>query len=209
MIGSFSITVRARATTISTISLSGVATVAGHLKVSFGGTLTMSSVVYDVLALTHAWVYNLNTEAVSEYTNFGFNSMAVVGGVTFACGRGGLFTLNGASDNGALINPTMTLGTTDFGVVGEREATRKKSVDVIYVSGVSPRPVNVTCATTDGTFNYLTSSAPTALSNAVATPGKGLRARYWAVSVASTGGAPLEVDAVDLMIVTTKRRVGL
>ena len=207
MIGSFIINARVTAQINDTIQSAGTFAAVAHYADTLTSKFTLLGTFYDMGAPTLAWVYNLNTEAVSEYTNHSYNSMAVIDGVAFGCDAHGLYMLAGTSDNGTAIPASITLATVDYGS-NDREAAVRKSMEAIYVAGISSQPVNVTCTTEVGSYTYASRAPLGSTANARIDVGKGLRGRFWTVSVANASGDPIELDAVDLSVASTTRRVG-
>jgi len=102
----------------------------------------VSGVLSQVLAeVYHAIAVNTELSAVTEYTNYAFNSMCEFNGKYYASGASGVVRLDGATDLGQTIVPVARFGTNDLhsGVVKSFEdsyftgkANSQTVVKVIY-----------------------------------------------------------------------------
>ena len=164
-----------------------------------------------------AWVMNTDTGAVSWYDNWAFTSMATVGGKVFAAGPDGLHVLGGDLDGADQIDARVDYGYTEFGGYGQDGSPkmsewRKRMVGLWfgYHSGGA-------LAATVGAYGQLvprdqyTYTMPARPAghprNNRITPGKGLSARYWRISVANTGGCAFEVHSVTAEVAESTRRL--
>lgn len=65
-------------------------------------------------ALYVGYAVNVRNAAVTEYANYPFNSMAVIGGVPYGAGPGGVFRLEGPDDDGTPIPAALRTGALAF-----------------------------------------------------------------------------------------------
>ena len=162
-----------------------------------------------------AWVMNAKTGAVSWYDNWAFNSMTTVGGKVFAAGPDGLSVLGGDTDGADTIDARIDYGWQEFG--GYDQEGMPKALDVkkrvlgLWFGYHSDGPMDATVETYgQGYGPYTYSMAPRSADqprNNRITPGKGLNARYWRVSVANTGGCNFELHSINAETANSTRRL--
>jgi hypothetical protein len=149
-------------------------------------------------------VMHTETNAVSEYTNYPFNSFAQFNGVYLGAGANGLFALTGDTDAGTIINAAARVGITDFGT------SHLKRVDRAYV-GYRTDGNLIMSVFTDETVqrDYLLSGNGYAgLHGAFTRFGKGLAARYYQFQIANQNGAYFDMNMIELKPTELKRRIG-
>lgn len=145
------------------------------------------------------WVANARTGAVTEYSNYGFNSFAQIGGRYIATSDTGLYELTGDSDDGADIVARIRSGFQQFsgthlgqfksaylGVTGGGDYILK----VILTSGAE---YDYAVKAEDGRHTKIN-------------VGKGLRARYFAFELISAG-QDFDLDLVEFVPIIAQRRV--
>ena len=138
-----------------------------------------------------AYVYHPDHDAFTEYTNFGFNSYARIGGNYFAASNSGLYRLEGEADAGAPIAAHVLTGMLDFG-----GHTMSRTPRVYFdFSGDSGLAVSV-YTSIDGlrrteAFALSLSAAPVDRS-ACLPLGRGLPSHFWQYRVSNVSGGDLE-----------------
>jgi hypothetical protein len=145
------------------------------------------------------WVMNTRSGAVSEYQNYAFNSFARVGNKYLAAADTGLYELLGDKDDGTDIIATIRSGFAQW------SGTHLGSFKAAYlaVAGVGDYVLRI--ITRDGkTFNYRVTAADgrTVKVNL----GKGLRSRYFAFELVSTG-QDFDLDTLEFIPLVADRRV--
>ena len=84
---------------------------------SGGFTDSLSAAVGDRAAVDgQVWVVNLATEASSQYDDFGFNSFFTHEGRHYGVASDGIYLLEGATDNGEVIESMVDFGINDCGL---------------------------------------------------------------------------------------------
>lgn len=148
----------------------------------------------------------MHTEAMalSAYSNFPFNSFAMFNGVALGACDNGIFTLGGATDNGALIQAAARVGISDFGT------SFLKRVDRVYVGYRTDGNLVLRIFTDEvNQRDYLLSATgKSGLHGNHARLGKGLVARYWQFEVRNQDGADFEMNMIELKPTKLRRRVG-
>lgn len=151
--------------------------------------------LFDAIAL------NLANNASSTYENFKFNAMTLWNGKYIASSDDGLFVLDGNTDNGSPINAALTLGLTDYGTA------QKKTISYVYVGAASEEDANLTVKVDDGELYTYNLPASERVGTRRAVLGKGLRSRYWQLTVSNVSGADIEIESVDVDAAQLSRRI--
>ena len=71
-----------------------------------------------------AWVFNSDTLAPTQYTNFPMNSFMELGNQLYGVASDGIYLLEGASDAGASIDTLVCTGDLNFGALGQKSIPR-------------------------------------------------------------------------------------
>lgn len=149
--------------------------------------------------------YALQTQrhALTTYDHLPFAALAQVDGVYLAAGPGGLFVLEGATDDSALIAASARLGITDFG------DPQVKRVDMIYVNYRTDGALSLNVTTDDtATYSYpLTAHGNERLNTTRVKIGKGARGVYWQLALANVNGADFDLERLDVVPLSTTRRI--
>lgn len=145
------------------------------------------------------WAMNTRTAAVTEYTNYNFNSFAQLGNTYFGASETGLYELLGDDDDGANIISTIKSG---FAQWGGSKFMRFKGI-YMGVRGEGGFVLKLITGD-DKTYNYAVS--PRNQRTTKVHLGKGLKARYWAFELISTG-QDFDLDTIEFVPLVTDRRV--
>lgn len=146
------------------------------------------------------WVMNTHTGAVTEYTNFSFNSFARVGNKYLGASSDGLYELNGDDDDGANILPVVAGGYAQF------NGSRYSSLGNVYLGFHSGGTYVLKIETGDGkVYNYAVTARD--MQTTRVNLGKGLRSRYFTYTLTGTDGADFDLDSIEFLPVTARRRV--
>jgi hypothetical protein len=143
---------------------------------------------------------NTRTGAVTEYTNYGFNSFAKLGRNRFiAASPQGLYSLDGSDDDGTNIAARIRSGYAQFGV------TRFSSLSAAYLGMHGTGNVLFKIITGEGETTVYQVKLNNMASTKVRT-GKGIRARYLAFEL-ETVGQEFDIDSVEFVPIVAQRRV--
>ena len=147
------------------------------------------------------------SQALSTYSNYPFNSFAKLNGVYLGASDAGIFALAGNTDAGVPIAASVRFGVTDFG------STKLKRVDGAYVAYRTDGDL-VLRVTTDETITYDYALAAAGVAGAVGVKGnhvrvgKGLNARFWQFEVSNVNGSDFDLNSLDVKYGLLKRKVG-
>ena len=157
-------------------------------------------------AVSDPIVLSMNTErqALTQYSNYAFNSFAKFNGVFLGASDAGVFELNGADDAGTGISAIARTGTTTFGT------SHQKRVDRAYIGYRADGELRLRVITNetvahDYAVNY---RAISGIHGARVPIGKGLKSRYWQFELQNVGGADFEVDEIEIKPIVLRRRIG-
>lgn len=105
-------------------SFASTAELLTSLLSSGGFTDSISAAVGDRAAIDgQVWVVNLATEASSQYDDFGFNSFFTHEGRHYGVASDGIYLLEGATDNGEVIESMVDFGINDCGLPHRKKIT--------------------------------------------------------------------------------------
>lgn len=149
------------------------------------------------------YVVNLARGAVTEYENYNFNSLAMIGGKPFGAGEEGVYLLQGDDDDGAPIDAYVRTGALNFGSLTK--------VLNGYIGVKADGTVLMKVITRDGGVKkenwYRMKRRPTG--ETVETRfdiAKGLTSTYWQWELANEDGAYFELDFVKVWPLRLTRR---
>jgi len=151
-----------------------------------------------------AWTLNTETAGVTRYDNFGFISMVAHDGVLYAASPEGLFTINGDTDDGRMIEAEVRTGFLDF------SSEQTKRISDIFV-GYTGGQLNFDVETYDGpqeVYTYaMEEREAIAPRNNRLKVGRGLSSRYWRFAIRNVDGADFQVYDVAAEVAPSKRRL--
>ena len=148
-------------------------------------------------------VMHTDTQAITRYNNYPFNSFARFNGVYLGAKDDGIFTLSGADDAGTLIQAAARVGITDF------STSHLKRVDRVYVGYKTTGDMILRVTTEDKAVrDYRMSYLGLIGSHTnIVKFGRGLEARYWQFELRNENGADFELDAMEMKPFILKRRL--
>lgn len=145
------------------------------------------------------WVMNTRSGGVTEYQNYAFNSFARVGNKYIAGADDGLYELLGDDDNGEDIIATIRSGFAQW------SGTHLGSFKAAYLAVAGAGTYILRVLTRDGkTFNYQVTAADG--QTVKVNMGKGLRSRYFAFELVSSG-QDFDLDTLEFVPLVADRRV--
>lgn len=145
------------------------------------------------------WAMNTRTHAVTEYTNYSFNSFARIGNKYLGATKDGLYDLSGDTDAGTDIIADIKSGLAQFAGV---HLSSFKGAYIAARGGGSYVLKLFTGTGEEYHFSVTTDSMKTARIDL----GKGIRARYFAFELISSG-QDFDLDSLEFIPLIAKRRV--
>lgn len=151
-----------------------------------------------------AWAMNMANEALSEYTNFSFNSFTEFNGKYYGAGPNGLYELDGVDDEGTNIDWTVKTGFLD-----NKVPNLKRLNEILFALRYNG-PIRVRVYTDEETYyDYtLANYREDLIHQTRVKTGKGLRSRYFQVELSSMQGSSVELDSLQLPMEPVSRRIG-
>lgn len=154
------------------------------------------------------YIVNVRTAAVSELTNYPFNSFATVqiGGrsITYSAAQEGVYRHGGNDDDGDPIRARVRLGLNDFGT------SQLKRVANAFIGYTSDGQLLLKTITTDGgrkkeNWYKLKARSAHSVVDGRFDIAKGLTARYWSWEVENIDGADFQIDNIKVWPVPLQR----
>jgi len=150
------------------------------------------------------WVLNTRTGALTEYTNYAFNSMTRVGSGTTYLGASstGLYALQGPDDNGTPIVSSIRGGLLQF------SGGQLSSIAGAYLAVRGYGDWYLKIKTGSGQEYVYRVDNPKSMKNNRVELGKGLRARYFSYELTSTG-QDFDFNSLEFIPIQQVRRIGV
>jgi hypothetical protein len=144
-----------------------------------------------------AYVTNLRTNETTQYDNYPFRWIVRAWGRVYGVGPGGLYRLEGDTDNGAPIAATVETRPHLLGTPA------MKFVPVVWISGAAPLRVR---GIADG---QVLPAKQTRVLRAIrrAELGKGTRGRVWAWQFENLNGGRIALRTVDPEVIPSGRKI--
>lgn len=188
-----------RVTSEEELSLTDAELIAMIFSGSLSDTLEVALGAVSPTGDFSAWAVNTTTAAVSEYTNFEFNSFADIYPHYVAAASTGLYTLVGDTDAGTNVIGKIRSGYAQFG--GANLAT----LDMAYLGVRGAGDYVFRVVTADGqSYDYAVTAVD--MKTARIQLGRGLRARYIAIELESSG-QDFDLESVEILPLALSRRV--
>ena len=146
------------------------------------------------------WVFNARTGAVSRYLRYGFDSFAQIGGHYFGVAEDGVYLLEGNTDAGQRIEARAGTGLLDLG------AKELKHVSAVYLDAASDGVLSVRVQAGQQQYTYQARRASQYNAQQRVDTGRGLRATHYSFELLN-GGADFELDAMDVSVAKSARRI--
>jgi hypothetical protein len=147
----------------------------------------------------------LSLLAVTQYSNFSFNSMCKFGDEYVGCNDFGVFTLDGDTDNGVDIYALFELMSTDFGVANQ------KRIRKLYLGYETSGDLVVFVKDDDNNVRRYTVDAALAdqRQHSVKVPvGRDGKGRYWSFGVENVRGCDFSIDSIDALVAVLPTKSG-
>lgn len=149
------------------------------------------------------WAMNTQNEALTEYTNYNFNSYANFNGKLYAAGTSGLYSIQGKLDDTAGVVWSFQTGFHDDA------NPQLKRLHQLIMSVRHNAAVRVRVWTDEITFyDYTLANFREQLQQVRVKTGKGLRSKFYKIELTSMGGTDFQIDALEVPYVIVNRRIG-
>lgn len=146
------------------------------------------------------WAMNTRTSAVTEYSNYQFNSFARMGNIYLGASADGLYELRGDDDSGEDVASLLRGGFMRFG------GTKLSRLKAAYIAMRAPNSeVLLKIETADG-LEYVYQIDTRSMRNSKVDMGKGQRAVYFTYEL-QTIGQDFDLDTIEFVPIVMQRRV--
>lgn len=182
------------------------------------GDAGLVAIPYDAPAtagsLALAWTASTDLFNVSRYTNYPFNSQAVVDGYLVGLTSVGAYIMTGDDDAGTAIDASITTDFTDAvdgkqGLQSTPQLRSPRSFYMVYNTG--PLTVDLIVSNSRGvareSYQYELPEAGEDIATWREALGRGLRFRYSQVTIANVGGSDFTLQDPQMMVDLSTRRI--
>jgi hypothetical protein len=145
------------------------------------------------------WVVNLDTNASTQYEQYGFNSFFRRGNDYYGVANDGIYKLSGDTDNGEPISALIDFENSNLG------STQAKRMSDVYIAA-SGSSLILKVVTAGRVSYYNTRWSGAEMKNQRAHLGKGLQSVYWQAGLSNQDGADFEVSGLEFLPIVTQRR---
>lgn len=150
---------------------------------NIGADIEIDSLVFEIIAM------NLLNKAVTNFSNYPFNSFCYFNGRHYGCTRDGIYELTGITDYGTDIASYIKTGLLDL------EVTALQRIRHAYLGFKSSGVLTLTITTDDGTsYSYTTENLTSNYQGQKVKFGKGFKDRYFQLKIANTDGCTFAID---------------
>lgn len=165
------------------------------------GWVVTTSYTHDGVTYT-GWVMNPENYALSNYSNFQFNSVARFKDDYLLASTLGLYSLGGSSDNGSYINAKLKTAAMTFGT------TSQKQIPEVLL-GVNNTGKVILVVTTDGqmTTTYQLDVPSAYLDTQRIKIGKGVHGRYWQFELHTLENSEFDLDTFEFFPIAWGRKI--
>ena len=150
------------------------------------------------------YTFTINTESMglTEYSNFGFNSMSE----DYVATDSGIYAITNTDDDGVAIDAKIKTGLLDFGT------SIQKQVPYAYL-GISKKGEMVLKTIVDWKgerkerWYNITMSGVDAVDTKRVALGKGIKSKYWQFELSNKDGSDFDLDVFEVLPLILKRRI--
>lgn len=153
-----------------------------------------------LIETANTWVLNIETNATSQYDNFGFNSFATTSdGRQLACAEDGIYAINQSVSSTDVVHTLVQFPKTNFGT------SAATNVHEVWLGVASHDKLVIKTITEQGTFYYTARTNTDTLDVSRVDLGKGVKSNYWDISL--IGSTDLELETIEFFPISTSRRI--
>lgn len=159
--------------------------------------------MYGVYAETYRTLaVNVETEAISTYVGYGYNSFAKIGDSYFAASSTGIYELVGDTDTTAEIEAAIVLKNDNFG------DSRMSRIVAVYLSADVSDDMRIGITTNGNVYVYeVPANGERGLVSRRIDTVRGEKAVYWQTTLQNVGGADFSISAVEPLVKKMGRRI--
>ena len=152
-----------------------------------------------ITAVYKAYSVNMKTGALTEYTNFPFTHVLRYQGKQYALTATQIRLLEGATDAGTAIDSVIEIAPSDF------DTSHLKRLPYVYIGVKGTEALAVTATADERTT--IASSTATIGRTRRAKIARGIKGRFWSVTVENKAGEDFSIDSIELLPMQIGRKV--
>lgn len=148
------------------------------------------------------WVMNPENYAISNYTNFQFNSVTYFAYETLLANSSGIYAMDATTDAGSYINSKMKTAAMNFGTSSQKQVPE-------ILLGVNNTGKVILVVTVDGqmTTTYQLDVPSTYLDTQRIKVGKGIHGRYWQFELHTLQNSDFDLDTFEFFPIAWGRKI--
>lgn len=150
------------------------------------------------------WVVNTTTGNSTRYEKFGFNSFARIAGKYYGAKEGGVYLLEGDTDDGADIASMIAVGKQNFGTTNRSAQMRLENC---YMAVASDGRLVLKVRAEGREYIYRTRSSSTELQTQRVDIGRGIRANFMEFEIWNENGDDFDIQTLEFAAVVLSRRI--
>lgn len=148
------------------------------------------------------WALSLDSNGLTRYENYEFNSFARINGKNYAARFDGVFLLEGDDDDGQNIGARINLGKPNFG------SDQRKAMPLVYVGVAGNDQLVLKVVGPDGkAYYYQSSGYSSETAQHRLQPGRGLSAVHFDVELMNIQGSDMRINNIQFVPVNLARRI--
>jgi len=162
--------------------------------------INLTGLYVDNAGMVTTWAVNTRTNAVTTYDNYNFTGFAALGNRYIGTNKNGVYELDGETDDGAYILANIRSGFMQL------NATKMSGLKGVYLAIRGRGEFFFKLITGDGREYVYKALTQPGLMNTKINVGKGMRTRYIAWELVSTG-SDFDMDSLEFVPMLSDRRV--
>ena len=144
-------------------------------------------------------VMNVKNRAVTEYSNYAFNSLCCFNGKYYGATKEGIFRLSGDDDNGTAIDAHIKTATAD---VGKGQPKKLRDAWIFARKGLMTFTV---IADEDNEFTYNADVENSKIHEERVKIGRGIKGRGFSFILANVDGSDFDIDSISVLTDNIRR----
>ena len=144
-------------------------------------------------------VMNVKNRAITEYTNYAFNSFCCFNGKYLGASKNGIFELSGDDDNGTDIDANIKTATAD---VGKGQPKKLRDAWLVARKGLMTFTV---IADEDEEFTYNADVENSKIHEERVKIGRGIKGRGFSFILANVDGSDFDIDSITVLTDNIRR----
>ena len=170
------------------------------IRALMAATMTAADTAALLSEPLQVWAFHLDANGSTRYEDYRFNSFATIGGVTYGANDGGIYRLDGDTDDGVDIRSLVDFGSLSFGT------NQRKAMPYVYVGMASGGKTYLKIESDDKAYIYEVRDNTPHMKTHRFEPGRGLRGSFYGFTLVSEGPA-FDLHNIEFFPVPIQRRL--